>query len=272
MNYRHSYHAGNIADVFKHHVLTRVLAALHKKDSAFCVVDSHAGSGAYRLETPGEFEQGIGRLWPVRQAWPALSAYFRCIEKLNPEGVLLNYPGSPFIIRDFLRPQDRAVLLELHPEECAGLKTSLGRSAAMAVHHADAWDGLKAFVPPKENRGLVLIDPPFEKRDEFRQIIIALDRCLKHWRNGIYMVWYPIKGPAPVEQFYREIRTLKVDAWAVEFTTLPRDVEQRLNGSGLVLINPPWGLLDTLKQELPPLAAFFAGSEGRPEVRVMSLA
>ncbi len=276
MNYRHSYHAGNIADVFKHYVLIQVLQALHKKPSPFCVIDSHAGSGVYALHAPGEFEHGIGRLWPHRAAWPALAAYFAVIEKLNPDGQLLHYPGSPFIIRDFLRPQDRAVLLELHPQECANLKTNLAHGrGSVAVHHTDAWAGLKAFVPPKENRGLVLVDPAYEKQDEFDRIITALTHALKHWRNGIYLIWYPIKGYRPVEQWYAAVRALEMDACAVEFLTLPVDVAQRLNGSGLVLVNAPWGLLDGLKEVLLPLAEYLAacqaGSAGRPAVNALIL-
>jgi 23S rRNA (adenine2030-N6)-methyltransferase len=273
LNYRHSYHAGNIADVFKHYVLTRVLQSLQAKETSFCVIDTHAGSGLYRLEAPGEFENGIGRLWPVRAAWPALADYFAAIERLNPDGCLRVYPGSPCIIRDYLRPQDRAVLLELHPQEAADLKANLGsRTRNIGVHHTDAWSGLKGFVPPKENRGLVLIDPPYEQKDEFDRIVLSLARALKHWRNGIYLAWYPIKGRRPVEQFYAALRGLGAAASAVEFITLPQDVEQRLNGSGLVLINPPWRLQEDLSATLPPLAVFLAGAGGRPEVNFLDLA
>ena len=272
MNYRHSYHAGNIADVFKHYVLTQVLQSLQAKATPFCVLDTHAGSGVYRLEAPGEFEQGIGRLWPERGAWPALAGYFACIEKLNPQGDLQFYPGSPFIIRDFLRPQDRAVLLELHPQEVADLKANLGLSSArMGVHHTDAWSGLKGFVPPKENRGLVLMDPPYEQRDEFERIVLSLERALKHWRNGLYLTWYPIKGRRLLEPFYATLRTLGTAVSAVEFITLPMDMEQRLNGSGLVLINPPWRLLEEIGTTLPPLASYFAGAAGRPAVNFLDL-
>lgn len=272
MNYRHRYHAGNIADVFKHYVLTRVLQSLQTKATPFCVIDTHAGSGVYSLEAPGEFERGIGRLWPERAGWPALADYFATIDRLNPDGRLRFYPGSPFIIRDFLRPQDRAVLLELHPQEVADLKAHLGPEAGrMGVHHTDAWSGLKGFVPPKESRGLVLIDPPYEQQDEFERITQGLARALKHWRNGIYLAWYPIKGRRPVELFYAALRALGAATSAVEFITLPLDVEQRLNGSGLVLINPPWRLLDDLRLTLPPLATYLAGSAGRPAVNFLDL-
>ena len=272
LNYRHRYHAGNVADVFKHCVLTQALQSLQAKDTPFCVIDTHAGSGVYRLEAPGEFEHGIGRLWPERAAWPALAGYFAAIERLNTDGCLRFYPGSPFIIRDFLRPQDRAVLLELHPQEVADLKANLGSGVGrIGVHHTDAWSGLKGFVPPKENRGLVLIDPPYEQQDEFERIALSLARALKHWRNGIYLAWYPIKGRRPVETFYTALRDLGAAASVVEFITLPLDVEQRLNGSGMALINPPWRLLGDLKTILPPLAIYLAGSAGRPAVNFLDL-
>lgn len=273
MNYRHRYHAGNIADVFKHLVLTQVLQALQVKKTPFCVIDSHAGSGLYRLEAPGEFERGIARLWPERSAWPVLADYFGVIERLNPDGNLRLYPGSPLIIRDFLRAQDRAVLLELHPQEVTALRDHLGEGQGrIGVHHADAWSGLRGFVPPKENRGLVLIDPPYEQKDEFERISQGLARALKHWRHGVYLVWYPIKGRRPVEAFYAALRSLGQPTVAVEFITLPLDVEQRLNGSGLVLVNPPWRLLDGLAVSLPPLAQYLAGEAGRPAVNVLHLA
>lgn len=271
MNYRHSYHAGNIADVFKHYVLTLVLGALHGKQTPFCVIDSHAGAGIYALDPGGEHEQGISRLWPERHAWAALDRYFEVVARFNPQGRLRHYPGSPLIIREHLRAQDRAVLLELHPEEHALLKENLLGSAGVAVHHADAWSGLKAFVPPKENRGLVLIDPPYEEANEFKSVVAALKYGMRHWRNGIFLAWYPIKARRPIDSFHRAVAKLNAPAHAVEFITLPMDMERRLNGSGLLVINPPWRLLDTLRESLPPLAARLAGPGGSPQVRIVAV-
>ncbi len=270
MNYQHAYHAGNVADVFKHCVLIEILRSLQKKPAPFCVVDTHAGSGIYRLKPPGEYEQGIGQLWPERERWPALADYFAVIEKFNGRGPLKHYPGSPLIIRTFLRAQaptsrDRAILMELHPEEFKKLKENLTGTKGVAVHHTDGCNGLKAFVPPAENRGLVLIDPPYEEPGEFKRVVLVLTRALKHWRNGIYMAWYPIKARKPVTEFLQAIRALQAKAMAVEFLTLPTDVEQRLNGSGLIIINPPWKLLQHLKTLLPPLALRLAGPTGTPQ-------
>lgn len=270
MNYRHAFHAGNIADVFKHFVLVELLRALHKKPTAFCVVDTHAGAGQYRLAPGGEHEQGIGQLWPERDRWPALAAYFAAIESVVRSGRLKQYPGSPAFIRAYLRASDRAVLMELHPEEYRHLRTAFtGRH--VQVLHVDAWQGLKGAVPPPENRGLVLIDPPYEKPNDWAQIITVLRWAAKHWRNGMYMVWYPIKAYPPVERFQQQIAALGLPALAVDFITLPVDVPGRLNGSGVVVLNPPWGLDETLQAVLPPLAARLAGVGGRPQVRLRVL-
>lgn len=271
MNYRHSFHAGNIADVFKHVVLTLVLRALHKKDTPFCVLDTHAGSGVYTLDRPGEHEAGIGVVWPERKQWLELSDYFSVIESANSEGVLARYPGSPWIIREYLRPQDRAVFMELQSDEYMSLKKNFSRADNIGVHHADAWSVLKAFVPPRENRGLVLIDPPYEVAHEFDNVLALLQQSVRQWRNGIYLVWYPIKARERVDAFYRAIRVLGLEAQAIEFMMYPADVGNRLNGSGMTMINTPWGVLDTLREQLPPLARRLAGEQGRPDVQCVDL-
>ncbi len=272
MNYRHAFHAGNSADVFKHYVLTLALAALHKKNTPFCVIDTHAGAGLYPLKKPGEFEQGIGRLWSHRDTWPALADYLNVVASFNnPPATLRYYPGSPLIIQKYLRARDRALFFELHPQECARLDIVLARAPRVVVQEVNSWNALRGALPPKENRGLVLIDPPYEQPDDFRTLAAALASAAKHWRNGIYLAWYPVKQRRPIDRLHAAVRALKLEAAAVEFLTLPSDVEQRLNGSGYVLINPPWKLLDTLRATLPPLAEFLAGADGRPEVKVWGL-
>ncbi len=270
MNYRHHFHAGNVADVFKHLVLTLVLEALRLKETPFCVIDTHAGSGLYRLEAPGEFEQGIGRLWPVRADWPGLSAYFALLAPLS-EKALAIYPGSPWITRNLLRSQDRAVFFESHPEEAEALRGTLRGSRGITINEADAWAALEGMLPPQENRGLVFIDPPYEQPDEFDRVARALKAAVLRWRNGIYLAWYPIKARRPVEQLCERVRALGTQALAIEFLTLPEDVPQRLNGSGVLIINPPWKLEETLRTLLPPLAEFLAGPHGAPRVRCADL-
>jgi 23S rRNA (adenine2030-N6)-methyltransferase len=270
VNYRHHFHAGNVADVFKHLVLIRVLEALRLKETPICVVDTHAGSGLYRLQAPGEFEQGIGRLWPVQPDWPELGGYFSLLATLNRNG-LTTYPGSPWIIRELLRARDRAVFFERQPEEVAALRDNLRGSRGITINEADAWAALTGLLPPKENRGLVFIDPPYEQTDEFEQVVRALRAAHLRWRNGLYLVWYPIKARRPVEKLHAAVRALGAEALAVEFLTLPEDVPQRLNGSGVLLINPPWKLEQMLRAQLPPLAAFLAGPDGKPQVRFVNL-
>jgi len=278
VNYRHSFHAGNIADVFKHIVLARVLRALRQKETPFCVVDTHAGAGVYVLKAPGEFGQGIGVVWPEREAWPALADYFALVGKFNKQapGRVRGdgpkyYPGSPFFIARMLREQDRAVLIERRDEEYQYLKYNLADVKNAAVHHADAWRALQGLIPPREKRGLLFIDPPYESADEFDHVVAALAYAAKHWRNGVVLAWYPVKSRVAVRRFHAGVRELRVKAQALEFLTLPDDVDNRLNGSGMLIVNPPWKLMEELKEVLPPLASRLTGEGGRPQVRVQVL-
>lgn len=272
MNYRHAYHAGNAADVFKHVTLIECLLALHKKPTPLCVIDTHAGRGEYSLEPGGEWESGINTLWRERAAWPQLRTYLDLVGEHNGSGPLVRYPGSPWLIAKLLRPNDRGILSELHPEDYAALKAGFGQYPNMHVHHTDAWLALKAFLPPKENRGLVLIDPPYERTDEFTTLAQALTRALKHWRNGVYLAWYPIKVGHRIELLHRAVAAAAPRAFAVEFLTLAEDVPKRLNGSGMVVVNGPWGVRERLAELLPPLAQALAGSNGEPQVRFQPLA
>lgn len=255
MNYRHRFHAGNAADVFKHIVLLEILAALKAKPTPFFVLDTHAGAGRYPLRAPGEFEQGIGLLWPVRAQLPTAAPYFALLEALNPGAAVVDYPGSPLLIAQNLRAQDRVVATELHPEEHAALRANLRPFRHVAVHLQDAAHALKAFLPPRENRGLVLIDPPYERRDELERLPSLLGAALARWRNGIFAVWYPVKARGPVERFKAALSRLQVPWLAIELMTLPEDVPTRLNGSGLAVFNPPWKLADQLQATLSPIAA-----------------
>ncbi|MHB1527885.1 MAG: 23S rRNA (adenine(2030)-N(6))-methyltransferase RlmJ [Acidiferrobacteraceae bacterium] len=271
MNYRHGFHAGNAADVFKHYVLCLILASLKTKPAPFFVLDSHAGAGGYRFSPGGEQEWGIGRLWKEQARWPALAEYLRIVGHHNPsDGRLMRYPGSPLIVRALLRPGDRAAFVERHPEEHAALHTLLKDDRRLAVHLGDGWKLINAFTPPPEHRGLVLIDPPYEQRSDFDEVAQALARGRHHWRGGIYCAWYPIKLGEPVQALLRAVSQFAPEALAVHLFTLPRDVENRLNGSGLLLINPPWKLRSTLATSLPPLASRLAHDERHGQVMIAS--
>lgn len=274
MNYRHAYHAGNFADVVKHAVLALALERLKAKDAAFCVIDTHAGIGRYDLNAPaarktGEWRGGIGRLLARDPAMlpSELRPYLAAVKALNggglKDGELRWYPGSPRLVRSLMRRQDRLVLLELHPEDAAALAELFARDPQVSVHQADGYVALKAMLPPRERRGLVLIDPPFEVKDEFERVVRALRQAHRRWATGHYLVWYPIKDRAPVAAFHEALQATGIGRILVtELLLRPADDAGRLNGCGLVLVNPPWPIEDRLKELMPVLANILAAERG----------
>lgn len=260
MNYRHIFHAGNFADVFKHAVLSLLLKSLARKDAAFCYLDTHAGAGRYDLsyapaQKTGEYRDGIKRLWHG-SAIPDLADYLAAVRALNDGDALRYYPGSPRLARYFLRPQDRAVLLELQPDECAQLKAEFAGDRQVLVREQDGYAGLKSFLPPKERRGLVLMDPPYESDDEYDRAIEGLRLAHERWDSGIYALWYPIKNRPPVERLHRRLVATGIrKILLAEFCPWPEDTALRLNGCGMAVVNPPWKLDETLYRLLPALLA-----------------
>jgi len=255
MNYRHAFHAGNFADVLKHMVLARVIAHLRQKPAAFRVIDTHAGAGLTALTGPeatrtGEWRDGIGRLLSASLAPDArelLGPYLETVASFNPGGILVAYPGSPLLAQDWLRSQDRLVACELEPAAASSLARCLAgdpRSRAVAI---DGWRALTAYVPPKERRGVVLIDPPFETPGEFARLAADVAAAHRKWPTGIYLLWYPIKSPRDTQHFLKKIMRLGVpNILRAELTVAAASEENRLFGSGLLVINPPW----TLEREL----------------------
>jgi len=258
MNYRHVYHAGNFADVFKHVVLSHLLMSLHRKESPFFYLDTHAGSGRYDLRSTaaqqtGEYREGIQRLWPF-DGTAGLSDYMKAVQSLNTSGALHFYPGSPWLARFFLRPQDRAMLLELHPDECLALKHQFSADQLVTVLEQDGYLGLKAHLPPKERRGLVFIDPPYEAADEFEKAVDGLRMAHARWSTGLYALWYPIKNRLDVSRFHRVLVASGIrKILLAEFSPFREDTVFRLNGCGMIVINPPWKLDETLQTLLPVL-------------------
>lgn len=258
MNYRHVFHAGNFADVFKHIVLSLLLKSLQRKDKAFFYLDTHAGAGRYDLSSEaaqktGEYQDGIQRLWETAPL-PQMEDYLAAVRALNAGRRLQYYPGSPRIARFFLRPQDRAVLLELQPDEFRHLKAEFGDDRQVMMRHQDGYDGLKAFLPPRERRGLVMIDPPYESDDEYDRVIEGLRLAHERWDSGMYALWYPIKGRPPVDKFHRECRATGIRKMLIaEISPHAEDSALRLNGCGMLLVNPPWKLPETLQSLLPDL-------------------
>lgn len=239
MNYRHIYHAGNFADVMKHALLLRLLAAMKRKDKPFLVLDTHAGIGRYDVSSAqaaktGEWRDGIGRL--LASAPPALSAY---VDVVNKVGL---YPGSPVLVAESLRPSDRLVACELHPEDAAVLRRTMRGYPNVAVHERDGYEALGAFLPPPEKRALVLIDPPFERPDEFSVLAEKLIAAWRKFPSAVLVVWYPIKHRAPVRSFFETLKIASVrDVVAAELRRRPDTDPTQLNGAGLLLINPPYG-------------------------------
>lgn len=266
MNYRHAFHAGNHADVLKHLTLLALLDALKRKESPFFVLDTHAGRGRYALSAEesaktGEAVEGIGKLPDAATASkqnvpPALQRYVQAVEAHGDDV----YPGSPLLVAHALREHDRLAACELQPEEAAALKALFAGDAKVAVHQRDGYAALKALLPPKQDtvkfaRGLVLIDPPYEAQDaEYPRIVAALRDGLERWPNATYAVWYPIKQRRSLHTFFRE--TLKLPAKSaldIELLVRPDDSPLRLNGSGMLLLNPPWQFDAAIKPVLPAL-------------------
>jgi 23S rRNA (adenine2030-N6)-methyltransferase len=257
MNYRHIFHAGNAADVVKHLVLVEVLRHLLAKPAPLAVLDTHAGIGRYDLEAPeaqrtGEADAGIRALLRAAELAPPLRAYAGLIRTLNPDGAVRWYPGSPRLARMLLRPQDRLIACELHDQDVSALRREFRGDAQTGIHHMDGWAALKAFLPPRERRGLVLIDPPYEATDDYERLVQGLRLGHQRWPTGIFLLWHPIKERAAVWRLQQQLedsgirRILSADlTWS--------DGEDRLAGCGMVVVNPPWQLDKTLSDALPAL-------------------
>jgi 23S rRNA (adenine2030-N6)-methyltransferase len=265
LSYRHGFHAGNFADVFKHVVLTLLIDALKRKETPFCYLDTHAGAGRYDLgsahaQKNREHTEGIGRLWKVRDAPPEIRDYLAIVRAFNGEESsgkrvpLRYYPGSPRLVRALLRPQDRMVLTELHPTDFETLKEEFAGDRQVAVHHLDGYQGLKSFLPPKERRGLVLIDPAFEDSEEFKQLAGHLQTAVHRWTTGIYAIWYPLVADYPLARFHRAIKNSGIPkVLLIELSVYPEDNPVGLNGSGVLIVNPPWLIDEQLEGLLPRL-------------------
>ena len=267
MNYSHAFHAGNFADVFKHAVLVRILHYLRGKPAAFRVIDTHAGAGLYDLEGEearrgGEWLTGIARVMQARfsnETGGLIKPYLDIVRAFNPKAALETYPGSPLIARRLLRPQDRLVACEIEPKARTALIDALRRDPQARVVDLDGWVALPAFVPPKERRGLVLIDPPFEAKDEFERLGETFSHAFAKWPTGIYLIWYPAKSRRSTEVLARCVaeaaRTAKPPGKCLrlEFSVAPQTSGASLASTGLLIVNPPFPLQRELKMILPEL-------------------
>lgn len=255
MNYRHSYHAGNFADVLKHLVSANIIEILSRKDKPICYLDTHAGRGIYSLSssiemTSRESGTGIEKIMETTKDIPPLVAKYQEIVKTW--GYPAYYLGSSAIAKTLLRASDRLILTELHPEEHAILKAQFSKNKHIAVHHLDGYKALKAFLPPKERRGFILIDPPFEKPNEWDLLIEHLRIGIQKFGTGVYAIWYPIKAAKESQAFIHSVNSFKPnDALSIELSIYPKDVSINLIGCGMMVINPPWPLKKEIEEWLP---------------------
>jgi 23S rRNA (adenine2030-N6)-methyltransferase len=267
MNYRHAFHAGGFADVVKHIVLVRILIYLQEKQAAFRVIDSHAGAGLYDLtgeeaSRGGGWLTGIARLMQARfspTTLPLMKPYLDIVRAFNPQGSLTTYPGSPLIARALLRPQDRLTACEVEPKARKALIDALRRDTQARVVDLDGWTALPAFVPPKERRGLVLIDPPYEQKDEFERLASGFSEAFAKWPTGNYLLWYPVKSRRAADELARHVASAVAaarppgKALRLEFSVAPQTAGTGLSSAGLLIVNPPWTLPGELKAILPEL-------------------
>ena len=267
MNYRHAFHAGGFADVIKHIVLVRILIYLQEKPATFRVIDTHAGAGAYDLTSDearrgGEWLTGIARLMQARfseAALPLVTPYLDIVRAFNPQAALEAYPGSPLIARALLRPQDRLTACEVEPKARRRLIDALRRDTQARVVDLDGWVALPAFVPPNERRGLILIDPPFEQKDEFERMAAGFGQAFAKWPTGSYLLWYPVKSRRATDNLARQVAETAgagaqpAKCLRLEFSAAPQTAAGGLTSAGLLIVNPPWKLSGELKTILPEL-------------------
>ncbi len=271
MNYRHEFHAGNFADVFKHAILTRVLVYLMRKPAPFRFIDTHAGSGAYDLagDAAGrtqEWRGGIGRIDRAAlgpEADALLAPYLAVVDAARASD---SYPGSPALALALLRPFDRMLFCDLHPEALARLRARVGRDKRAKVVALDGYVGLNAFLPPVERRGVILIDPPFEAGDEFERLADSLVAAWRKWRDGVFIAWYPIKDRRGAEMIARRLEAAGMRALRLEFSIDAPRPDQPLVANGLVVINPPFALEAEAACLLPALVRQL--ETGRGDTRI----
>lgn len=280
MNYRHIYHAGNFADVVKHIILSRVILYMQRKDAAFRVLDTHAGLGLYDLSSEeaqktGEWNGGIGLLLEAaddapKNIKPLIEPYLDAVKSFNGEDGIHQYPGSPLITRALLRNQDRLSALELHRDDVAILQTHFEGDYQARITHLDGWLGLKSHMPPKEKRGIALVDPPFEVFHEFFNHLKGLKEAHARFAGGTHMMWYPIKNRQACEEFRTELYHTKIPA-ILDISLEIRKPKGRVNtfdGTGLAIVNPPYVLEQELKLIMPWLKTVLEENRGSGQYKI----
>ncbi|MFZ6813331.1 23S rRNA (adenine(2030)-N(6))-methyltransferase RlmJ [Undibacterium sp. Rencai35W] len=284
LSYRHGFHAGNHADVLKHFVTIQLLNYLGQKDTAYTYIDTHAGAGLYALDggyatKNAEFETGIGPLWDRKDLPAPLAEYVDLVKELNPSGKMRYYPGSPYCAEKILREQDRLRLFELHPSEIKILAENFRKldahSAAQGhrpttrgkrviITAGDGFEGLKALLPPPSRRGLVLIDPPYEVKDDYRRVKDTVEDGLKRFPTGVFAVWYPVLNRPDSKQLPERLKRLQANGWLNVTLSVsgPSPDGFGLHSSGMFIINPPWTLEASLREVMPYLVKVLGRDAG----------
>ncbi|EGQ8324976.1 23S rRNA (adenine(2030)-N(6))-methyltransferase RlmJ [Vibrio cholerae] len=272
LSYRHSFHAGNHADVLKHIVQSLILNSLQQKEKPFVYHDTHSGVGRYDLthewsEKTGEYKQGIARVWQQDNIPAELDSYLDAIRQLNQGETLRYYPGSPRVARAHLREQDRMVLTELHPSDYPLLEQEFHRDRQVSIYKEDGFARLKASLPPQERRGLVLIDPPYELAKEYRDVVRAIAQSYKRWATGIYAIWYPVVNRCDIDDMLQGLQGLEIrKILQIELGVAPDTNERGMTASGMIVINPPWTLESQMQSILPFLKQAIAPATGHYKV------
>ncbi|ENM5889619.1 23S rRNA (adenine(2030)-N(6))-methyltransferase RlmJ [Vibrio mimicus] len=272
LSYRHSFHAGNHADVLKHIVQSLILNSLQQKEKPFVYHDTHSGVGRYDLthewsEKTGEYKQGIARVWQQDNIPAELDSYLDAIRLLNQGETLRYYPGSPRVARAHLREQDRMVLTELHPSDYPLLEQEFHRDRQVSIYKEDGFARLKASLPPQERRGLVLIDPPYELAKEYRDVVQAIAQSYKRWATGIYAIWYPVVNRCDIDDMLEGLQGLGIrKILQIELGVSPDTNERGMTASGMIVVNPPWTLESQMQTILPFLKQAIAPATGHYKV------
>lgn len=275
LSYRHAFHAGNHADVLKHVVTIQLLQYLGQKDAPYMYIDTHAGAGVYALDSGyaaknAEYETGISRLWDRKDLPAPLADYVRLVKEMNPSGKLRYYPGSPYCADKVMRDQDRLRLFELHPSDGKLLEENFRKLEAHAaaqgqhanvrgkrvlIQRGNGFLGLKALLPPPSRRGLILIDPPYEDKSDYRSVKVMLEDSLKRFATGIYAVWYPVLQRMESRQMPDKLKRLSANGWLNVTLSIsaPSPDGFGLHSSGMFVLNPPWTLEPMLRELMPYL-------------------
>jgi 23S rRNA (adenine2030-N6)-methyltransferase len=276
LSYRHSFHAGNFADVLKHTVTTSIINYMLKKEKPLCYLDTHSGCGAYSLQSEqalktNEFNNGIARLWGKAELPAPVAAYLEQVVKFNGGNGLEVYPGSPSLARQMLRVQDRLFLFELHPNEFTNMRNNFSGNRRIKMANSDGLKGLVANMPPKERRGLILIDPSYEVKTEYKDVVATLMKAYKRFATGTYALWYPVVERRVIDKMDQALIDSGIkNIQLFELGISADSSEKGMTSSGMIVVNPPWTLHEEMQESLPFLAKIL-GENGQGFYRLETL-